>query len=330
MMSVGKKISLVMIISVLMVSVIAASAAAETMTTPILPHAFYGKATINGRQLPAGSVIQAFVSDADGYYHTTDYNKITTSAIGSYGNQNISDGARLDVHDGPVGGTIIFRTRAPGMTNALQAQEQYVFEQGGGPTRLDLTFTGEEMYASQTPPAGAGGAGGSGPSGGAATGSGSQPGQTGGDQATFQPEGKKFIIIFENGTSVSLSAAKDDVMEFTLDGKQIEVKVKSMSDFAVLLSIGDNDIGFLVNETKGVDLDGDGFDDVSITLERIKSGKAEMAVEQLKKPATITGTFTKGFTGMLTMNQVGTAVIIIIIIVALGVLYTTTFRRRLR
>jgi hypothetical protein len=215
------------------------------------------------------------------------------------------------------------------MTNALQAKEQATFESGGGPTPLDLTFTGQETYASQTTtPAGAGGAGGSGPSGGVATGGGA--GQTGGDQAAFQPEGRKLIITFGNGTNVSVSAAKDDVMEFDVDGKKYEVKVKSLSDFAVLLSIGENDIVIGLGESKGVDLDGDGFDDVSITLEKVKSGKAEMAVEQLRKPATITGTFTKGFTGMLTMSQVGTAVIIIIVIVALGVLYTTTFRRRLR
>lgn len=322
------KIYLVMLISMLTISLVASGAYAGV---PVMPSGFYGSATMNGNPLPSGSAVKATI---DGLVKGT----INTIEDGVYGYMTMAEGSKLYVSPGDNGDIVVFYAQAPGMTNWLEASERGTFSSGDDLIELDLTFTGEEVYQTQTPPGGDTAGGTSGGTAGGTTG-GTQDEEppeeteeTGDTEPAPFTEGGVILNIdddFDDEGKASVEAGKDDMIEIDVKGEKLMIKVKSLSDFAVLLTIGDGDVMIGEGETKGIDFDGDGKDDVSITLDNVFGNKAEFSFERFAEP-TIMETFGESFTGMIAMGQVGFAaiMIIIIIIVALGVLVMRPNKRK--
>ena len=278
--------------------------AGATIAQPALPCAFYGSATINGRPVPAGSVITAQI---DGISRGS----IVVSPDGKYGGETLDEG-KLHVYDGSYGAEIIFYVQAPSMSNRLEAAEKGTWEAGGTP-RLDLTFMGEEIPRSEPQNPGVG------------SGSSGSDGTGGSDGAPVQPSDQSFqdagyvydITANISAGNVSLQLAKGDEARFTYNGREVSVKVKSMSEFAVLFTVAGNDMVIGEKSSGVADVNGDGFAELQIDVGKVKDNKAEVSLSFLEKPVATSGT---GATGMIFSDSSGLwiSVYAIVIIAILG------------
>jgi len=272
-------------LSALLVFIILSGAAAAQ---PALPCSFYSSGTINGRPVPTGSVITAQI---DGISRGS----IVISTDGKYGGPLLDDG-KLNVYEGNNGDEVIFYVQTPSMGNRLEADQKGTW-QSGGIIQLDLTFTGEEIPRTETTQGTQGGGGGAGGSEeGAAT-----PTQP--SEQQFQNAGHVYDIT-SNITSgnVSLSLAKGDEAKFTYNGKEVSVKVKSLSEFAVLFTVSGNDIVIGEKGSANADINGDGFAELQINVDKVKDNKAEVTLSLLAKPVTVSG---QGIAGMLVSDGSG-------------------------
>jgi hypothetical protein len=282
--------------------IISAAAAAQ----PALPCSFYGSASINGRPVPAGSVITAQMD-------SISRGSVVISSEGRYGGPTLDEG-KLHVYDGSTGAEIIFFVQTPSMGNRLEAAQKGVY-QSGEEIKLDLTFSGEEIPRSEpAQPAGPGGSG-SGSEGGTES-----PGtQIPAEQPANQ--GKVFDITsnLTNGNAI-LSLAKGDEAKFSYNGKDVYVKMKSMSDFAALLTVAGTDMVIGEKGSAQADTDGDGFQELQISVGKVKVGVAEVTFSLLQKPAVTSG---PGATGMVLVDQSGLwislSAIVIIAVVGSGI-----------
>jgi hypothetical protein len=267
---------------------------AYAQSTPKVPCAFYGSATINGRPVPAGSAITAQIGGVS-------RGMIVVSADGKYGGETLADAEhKLDVYDGSNGDEIIFYVQTPDMANRLEASQKGIWQEGGT-VKLDLTFTGEEIARTETPPAQQTGGAGSGSDNPSAP---ANPAATAPvDEQQFQNQGNVYDIS-GNITSgnASLSLGKGDEVKFSYNGKDVSVKVKSMSDFAVLFSTPGGDVVIAEKGSGQADIDGDGFAELQINVGKVSNGKAESVFSLLQKPAATSG---PGATGMFFTNGSG-------------------------
>lgn len=273
--------------------------------TPPLPCAFYGKAEINGRDMPAGSVITAKI---DGVVKGT----ITLDSSGKYGGETFNEGKLYT--NGNDGDTLEFFAKTPEMTNEIKASETAEYEQGGE-IELDLTFNGEEIKGTPSSGSESPGSGGS------------ESPETGGEEEETPDDGKEHIASqskqndidddFQDSGTAEVSLSMGDSVTFTFKGETKEVKLKSFSDFAVLLTVSGSDVIIDLGETRSMDLDGDGVDDISVTLESIEGSKANLVFEKLAQPFAL-GSI-EGVTGMMTGAPglyAGVIIVIVLVIIA--------------
>jgi hypothetical protein len=288
--------------ALLVFMILAGAAAAQ----PALPCAFYGAASINGRPVPAGSVITAQI---DGISRGS----IVISKEGKYGGLLLDDG-KLNVFEGSNGAEITFYVQTPSMGNRLEAGQKGTWE-SGEVTELDFTFTGEEIPRSE--PAQAAQGGGSGSSGGTGGSQETPVEQPAADQS-FQDTGHVYDISANiSSGNVSLNLAKGDEVKFTYNGKDVSVKVKSMSEFAVLFTVAGNDLVMGEKSSGLADVNGDGFAELQITVGKVKDNKAEVTLSLLEKPVATSGA---GATGMIFTdgNGLWISVYAIVILAILG------------
>jgi hypothetical protein len=272
-----------------------------------MPSIFYGSLTINGRPVPVGSVVTAKINDLT-------KGSFTVVTEGYCEQINVADGNPEDI--------ITFYVQTPAMANQIQASETAVWI-SGKIDRLDLTFTGEEIAKTETT-GNTGSAGGNTGNTGAQTNQGAQNTEV---QNNEQIQGTVYNIDenFKTSNNVTLKISKNDEIVFTFENEQHSIKVKSMSDFAVLLTISSDPFDVIIGakETKNVDLNGDSSDDISIKLNSIKENKADITITKLKKesPKTVAAsTGINGVTGMAISTEaaLGFAVLVIVVIAIAG------------
>lgn len=297
---------------------------------PVPPWSFHGEAAINGRPVPVGSVISCEISGS-----TRGYRTVTEE--GYYGRimAEGGDGDVLLVDPWKTGDTVTFFIQTPEMSNRLQASETGTIKSvDDGVARLDLTFTGEEIPkpVTATTPASpsSSGPGGSSPAATGTAGGGDE------DETGEQEENEPSVILTIKKTNIdndlaggetTVEITKVDEIEFTVGSETKTLKIKSLSDFAALVTISGYDVIIDEGETKTFDFDGDGFEDISITLERIRGDMAEFRFEKHTKPA---GMESFGVSGMLIGSVGGMAAVVVVIaaVILLGVLRMKTRGRR--
>src|SRR3990170_8086401 len=114
-------------------------------TAGYLPHSFRGQITVNGANQPAGTTwVHA---EIDGVLYGQDSTASPTSGGGYSGSEYALDvtGDQFEVTDPKQGGVngdnIIFWVLTGGGANRYVASQRGVFQEGGGPTTLDLAVT---------------------------------------------------------------------------------------------------------------------------------------------------------------------------------------------
>jgi hypothetical protein len=288
------------------------------LAVPQLPASFYGIVTINGRSAESGSVI---VAEIDGLQKGS----IVIDVTGKYGGLSAAEG-KLHVFDGSSGDTILFYIQTPSMANRIQAKETAVFS-SGSLGELDLSFIGDEIPKTN------GGTGTSTGGGGTSTSGGTTPEEETTTIPVGQVESRVFEVDdkFDSSGVATLEMSIGDEAKFTFQNELHSVKVKSIGgNLAVLLTISSDPFDIIVNkdETKNIDLNKDGKNDLAITLNKILSNKIELKLEKLWtiQEANVGS----GITGMVTaypMNQIGVVMFIIIIGAIVGIYL---FRRHQR
>jgi PGF-pre-PGF domain-containing protein len=133
---------------IIMLLILVSNAYAQSMAE--LPHAFYGTAMINGRDVPVNSLIIAKINDVE-------EGRVRVRTAGMYGDNPLN---RLAVQKGD-GVTIRFYVQTPEMENMIEAGQTAEWQQGAV-TELDLTFNGEEILKPEDEETSAGGGGGGG------------------------------------------------------------------------------------------------------------------------------------------------------------------------
>ena len=103
-----------------------------------LPQFFYGKAVVNGRDAPIGSIVTARI---DG----EKKGEITVGEAGAYGNKEGDNKLGVPGSESGAGKNIAFYIKMPGFQE-IKAAQAYQWE-SGAVTNLDLSFTGEEIEA---------------------------------------------------------------------------------------------------------------------------------------------------------------------------------------
>jgi hypothetical protein len=301
-----------LLVSCFFILVVAGSAYAQSM--PKIPCDFYGFATINGRPVPSGSVITAQI---DG----VSKGMIAISSNGKYGGETLADTDHIfAVYDGASGDQVTFFVQTPDMSNRLEASEKGTWQEGGT-VKLDLTFTGQEIPRTESPaPAGNSGNGGSGNDNSGASVNVTAPVV---DEQQFQNQGKTYDITGNiSSGNASLNLGKGDEVKFSYNGKDVSIKVKSMSDFAVLFSTPGGDVVIAEKGSGQADIDGDGFAELQISVGKVKNGAAESVFSLLAKPNNII-TSGPGSTGMFFANGSGlwisVSAIVIIGIIGSGI-----------
>jgi hypothetical protein len=278
---------------------------------PVMPHAFFGSAEINGRAVPANSVITA---EVEGVVRGS----VTLRQDGTWG--QAAPDEPFVVQNAQNGQEIIFYVQTPQMTNRIQASETATF-QSGAVDDITLTFNGEERLKESGDPGSPGSSGGSS--------SGSSGGSSGGDQEepeTVEEPQEGKVTDLELGTEpASLEMGSKDTANIILNGEGYPILLKSMSDFSVLLECNGETTVIGEGEKREIDLNGDYVTDVSISLERIEDGKAFLTFAELEKSTAEAGV--EGLTGFAVANPVMSGLITIIII---GVLGGVAFKLRRR
>ncbi|MBN2101452.1 MAG: hypothetical protein JW716_01110 [Candidatus Aenigmarchaeota archaeon] len=104
---------------------------------PQIPYSLYGKATLNGDPLPAGSVITAVINGKE-------VGILPTVIAGKYGGPTLKEG-KLYVMEG-TGTTIEFYVKAPDMHSQIKSIQTATWK-SAEIDELNLDFTGQDMVA---------------------------------------------------------------------------------------------------------------------------------------------------------------------------------------
>ncbi len=323
-------------LAVVCIAMMMNSAAAQ----PVPPWSFHGEAEINGRPVPEGSVVYAKI---DGL----ERGRRTVTQEGYYGRimSEGGDGGVLSVDPWEDGDIVSFFIQAPGMSNTIQAEETgEIDDSEDGVTRLSLTFTGEEIPkpADSSSSGDTGSDTGGAPAGSSGTmGTGDQEDESedeGGVEETEPPQqesnANNIDAELESG-ELTIELKRTNQVEFTAGFRKQSLEVKSLSDFGALVNLNGNDVIFGIGETMTFDFDGDGSEDVSITLESARNERAEFKFEKHTEPAEIepAGMATAvsgGTSGMMTgsVGSMAAVIIMIVAVVLLGVYIMKTRGRR--
>ena len=132
----SSRIWLISIIAIALLNV-----AVYAQEVPALPAFFYGKATINGRNVPVDSLIIAKIDN-----EKSGQIKVTTAGL--YGSATTQDKIGVSGTRSSLGKDIQFYAKVPGLKEIKAAQTSQW--QPGSETKLDLTFNGEEIVDNST------------------------------------------------------------------------------------------------------------------------------------------------------------------------------------
>lgn len=132
------------ILTFVLLALLLACGASPVYAVPALPHAFYGSVSVNNAAAADGTQVSATVSD--GTISPTQNPVFTVG--GSYG---VDQPKLLVQGEIPPGAVITFHVTN---ANGTAVGGTYVFEAGGGPTRVDLSVS---ISAPSTPTGGGGG-----------------------------------------------------------------------------------------------------------------------------------------------------------------------------
>ena len=124
--------------SALFMLIILSAAFAAAQGQPQIPYSLYGKATLNGDPLPAGSVITAQINGKAA-------GTIVTAYAGKYGGSTLKEG-KLYVMEGTNGNKIDFYVKAPNMHSQIKALQTATWKTAEI-DELNLDFTGQDMVA---------------------------------------------------------------------------------------------------------------------------------------------------------------------------------------
>ncbi len=290
------------------------------LAAPSLPSAFYGDAAINGRPVPAGSVITAEINGVQ-------KGSITTTTEGKYGGYYAADG-KLVVYDGRNGDEVLFYIQTPQMTNKIVAAQKGTWLAGSN-QKLDFTFTGTEVLkpagSSGTPSGGSGGGGGGGGSSGTSSKTITNPddgtkttvttteANEQGVQSTVQDMGNNLLSL----VTVEVTLTQGDSALFNLYKKH-ELKLKVLGSDAAIVTIDGANTLINFDESIDVDLNSNQESDLKIRLTRIAGNKATFELTKLaavSAPAEGAGITGLAFGDGLDANTAIIVVVIIIIII---------------
>jgi hypothetical protein len=282
---------------------------AMAAAVPVLPHEFYGSATINGRDVPSGSVISA---EIDG----SGKGSVVVFVEGAYGSPGITDPTetKLMVQDGQPGDTIVFYVQTPGMANRLPAAETAAYGVGEK-QELGLTFSGEEVpKQTDSDPSSSSSSSSSGGGGGSSSGTTeTEPEEP---EPLELPSMGSLKVLEITGESHDIELGKKDTLNLIFAGSEYPIYMKSMSDFSVLLELEGENIVLGVGESKDLDLNGDLVTDIRMSLTSIEKGKALLTFTELEKDSLEAGL--ESVTGHVAANPIVPGAITLIIIAALG------------
>ncbi len=149
--------------------------------------------------------------------------------------------------------TGIWEEVTPGGVNTI---ENYVW---GNTTHLSTYSVGGELTTTESGTSGGGGGGGVAPSG---------------ENMTWEEQ------IFTTPLTVG------DVVKFTFNNEEHTIELTSLGVDYAILKIASEPITLTINvgETKWIDIDGDGTDDIKIYFEKVELGKAYFTLEKLFQP----------------------------------------------
>jgi hypothetical protein len=281
---------------------------------PVTPFTLVGSAEINGRPVPAGSVITAEIDGvAKGY--------VIVETEGVYGDRGTE--TKLAVQNGNNGDEIVFKIQTPQMANTLPSLETATYK-GGILEDLDLTFEGSEV---PKPPSNEG----SDSSGGGSSGVGSSGGLSlpGGDEtipgedsnSTGEQEepvlqlptlGRTLYADLTNGP-VEVEMENRDTVIITLGQEDYPVLLKTIGDFSVLLENAGNNIVVGAEESREIDLDGDGKADVTASLDKFGKSKVTMTLSAMES-----GFSLQSITGLVSANPIAFGGLAVFVIAAIG------------
>jgi hypothetical protein len=257
---------------------------------PQLPSILYGKASINGRDAPVGSVLTAKVNGLV-------KGSFTLTSEGYYD--------QINVDQANPGDEIEFYLQTPSMSNTLKAEETGTWA-SGKVTELNLTFSGDEIPKTSGSDGSGGGSGGGGSGGGSSSGTGEEPEEP---EAPSEPEIQGNIYNldgdFAESNEASVTLSRGDEVTFDLKGETQSIKAKSLSEFGILLTINVADEIVDLEETRNFDLNGDGIEDISVSLTKVEDNQAHLTfakLEQIPQRADFTGMITtllSNFMGLL-------------------------------
>jgi hypothetical protein len=294
--------------------ILSAGAMAEGLVQPC---AFIGDVSVNGEPAPVGTVIIAFVNSMNS-------GSVTIVYEGEYGRNFWDDENDLILvsHDGSDGDIVTFYIQTPAMSSPAKAVETGVWE-GGTVKEVNLTatYTPSPPSGGETPPSG--GSGGNGGNGGEENET--MPGQNETEPEQGLPEPNVTLIDLDASENQTVEMVKAQLGNIKLTGNFYSFRVKSLSDFGVLLTFGDSDVIVNLQESKDVDLTGDYVTDVNISLDSVEDNVAQMTFARLEKNPL--GAGTEGISGFLVANPIMGSVMIMVLVVLFGGAYYI-YRRR--
>lgn len=262
----------------------------------VVPVNYYGKATINGRDVPSGSTLAALI---DGV-------RRGSVIVGENGEFGKFIQGTFAVMDGQNGDTVTFVVQTPSMQNWISAKETAEYYAGES-IGLSLTFNGTEV-AKTDGGGGSGGGGGGGGGGSSSSGSSTtsstptKPTTISVPQAstpTTPAEPETFEEVEEQpktraeeiGEGKTFTLSKGGAIDFTYDGEEYKLIVKAVGlDSAILvLSSSDEEISISKGETKELDVNNNVFPDMTVTLDDVKGGSVTLTLAEIKGLGGITG-----------------------------------------
>lgn len=289
----------------------------ETDADPVC--SFYGSVIFDNTNAPAGSVITAEINNVI-------KGSVTVQEEGKYGSEE--DG-KLDVYNGEDGDTVEFFIKVPGYSKRIESGITATWIDGririlnlvfSSPAEDDDTTDSDSNDNNNDNPV-------------VNTQQGTDNTNTDNELSSESTKTKSDdgdeTSEDENGNE-KIEMRTGDERTFNVNGKDYIIKVKSTSDFGVLISIDDeNNMVIGKGETEELDLDGDGETDLTVTLEDISSGVATLTFIKPEKSdsneSPITGMITSGIGGD---NMVIAGIGILIAAVVIGGIFTYKKRGR--
>ena len=138
-------------------------------------------------------------------------------------------------------------------------------------------------------------------------------------------------LNFVNIEEGKLSGIKDSVASFSLDGKTLhEIKVGEVADDKVTLIISSDPqaIDFVIGESKEVDVDGDGINDITVTLDSVSNGRANFDVKKIViSPVEEGGSFFGAVKDILLLYKYYIIAGIVILLIIILLLKTNAYKK---